>query len=167
MALKDLLILAALIFMVSTLVQRVKKYIKIHKQSLIHELDTSFFDTIQTAQRIVGMTRQAVNVHTSGEINHPLARKMASLDRQLDDIEQKYTKNTPALALLGPIGTASIVLKEEQLKQKLIFTLCEIHDILATLLNKETLTREQRKTVTLNEIIDLDTMYAKEAQRLV
>lgn len=164
---KDLLIFAALIFLVTTLVQRLRRYISLHKQSLVHELDVSFFDILHKVQRIAGITRQAVTTQKPFDHDGMLHTKIAAVGRQLDDIERKYSRNTPALALLGPIGTTSVVLKEQQLQQKLLLTLFDIHDILASLLSKEPISREKRKSMSLDEILELDTLYAKEAQRLV
>jgi len=165
--LKDLLILAALVFLVTTLVQRLKRYISVHKKSLVHELDVSFFDILHQVQRIAGITRQAITRHAPSDHDDISHKKIAAIGRQLDDIERKYSRNNPALVLLGPIGTTSVVLKEQELQRKLLLVSFDLHDLLATLLSKEPLTREQRKTMSLDTIMVLNAAYAKEAQRLL
>lgn len=97
---------------------------------MIHELDRSFIDQIYTAQR---------QLHFLEE--HPVyadtyAHNIAEIKSQLTTIEEKYKKNSPGLALLGPIGSAAIVVKEEQLQQKLLAAVNDLSQVFANINNQ-------------------------------
>ena len=147
---KDIIILLALIFLLSLLFKRVNKYIAIHKESIIHELDTSFFDLIKTMQRHAGIAYQAIHHDLVAE-NPSLKRTIKTIQESLESIEQKYIHNPAGLALLGPIGSAAIVLKEQQLQDQLIGTAATIHEIFCSILNKPILTDDQKKSLTIQD----------------
>jgi hypothetical protein len=64
------------------------------------------------------------------------ALAIADIKEQLSSIEEKYTKNSPGLALLGPIGSAAIVTKEEQLQLKLVNVVSDLHKIIVSANNQ-------------------------------
>ena len=68
---------------------------------------------------------------------HTYAHALAEIKEQLATIEEKYKKNSPSLALLGPIGSAAIVIKEAQLEQKLLDVVNELSKIFASIDNQE------------------------------
>src|SRR5260221_11655244 len=91
----------------------VKTYISEHKQSIIHELDRTFIDYVYTAQRQLHILEQ--QPQSTGSIT-----TITEIKNKIATIEEQYKKNSPGLALLGPIGTTAIVMKEEQLQKKLL-----------------------------------------------
>jgi hypothetical protein len=159
---KDLLIIVILIFLLTVLTNRVKRYVHLNKHSMIHELDVSIADTITLIQRHLGVVRQTISMLGMADPHTQLARLVRSLTNQLHDLENKYARNAPSLALLGPLGTASIVLKEKEIREKLHYIALGINDACTSLLGKTPLDREQRKTITLNELIAANTIYTKE-----
>ena len=60
------------------------------------------------------------------------AAQLHSLQQKLSQLRVQYTRTSPAVAMLGPLGTAAIVLKEQELENAL---LAIVHK-LATLLHK-------------------------------
>lgn len=126
---RDLFLLCALLFLVKTASERTFAFVALHKNSVIHELNRDFIDHIYTTQR---------QLHFLEE--HPIyanvyAPSIAEIKGKLATIEEKYTKNSPGLALLGPIGSAAIVAKEEQLQQKLLETINDLNKLLANIGN--------------------------------
>jgi hypothetical protein len=158
----DLLIIAILIFLGSVLVNRVKKYVHLNKHSVIHKIDEDMAESINKTQRHLGIVKQTISMLGITDSHAKLAKKVRALNNQLHDLEEKYTRNAPSLALLGPLGTASIVLKEEELKEKLHYIALGINDACVDLLGKTPLGKDERKTITLHELISINTAYAKE-----
>jgi hypothetical protein len=158
----DVLIAVILIFLASILVNRVKKYVHLNKHSVIHQIDEDIADTITKTLRHLGIVKQTVSMLGITDSHSKLARTVRSLSNQLHDLEQKYTHNAPSLALLGPLGTASIVLKEEELKEKLHYIALGINDACVELLGKTPLGRGERKTISLHELITTNSAYTKE-----
>jgi hypothetical protein len=109
--------------------ERTTAYIKLHKDSMIHELDIDFIDHIYTAQRQLHFLEE----HPVYALEH--AQTIAEIKQQLATIEEKYKKNSPGLALLGPIGSAAIVVKEAQLEQKLLNVVNDLGTIFAKINN--------------------------------
>jgi len=158
----DLLIIAILIFLGSILVNRIKKYVHLNKHSVIHKIDEDIAESINKTQRHLGIVKQTVSMLGITDSHAKMAKKVRALSNQLHDLEEKYTRNAPSLALLGPLGTASIVLKEEELKEKLHYIALGINDACVELLGKTMLGREERKHITLQELITINAAYAKE-----
>ncbi|HLW73276.1 MAG TPA: hypothetical protein VKR54_04475 [Candidatus Babeliales bacterium] len=128
---RDIILLCMLFFLIKTAFERATAFLALHNQSMVHELDRSFIDQIYTAQR---------QLHFLEE--HPVyadtyAHNIAEIKNQLTNIEEKYKKNSPGLALLGPIGSAAIVVKEEQLQQKLLAAVNDLSKIFANIDNQE------------------------------
>ena len=120
---RDILFVCALLLLVKTAFERTASFITLHKDSMIHELDRSFMDNIYTAQR------QLHFLEEHPIYAHEYAHAIADIKERLSTIEEKYKKNSPGLALLGPIGSAAIVAKEEQLHQKLLETVNDLSKI--------------------------------------
>jgi len=124
----DLLLFLLLIVLISYAAKRVNRFILIQKQSYIHELDRTFIGYLHTAKQQLQKTKQIAYIK---EKNYDLLeKKLNALQQHLSYIEEKYSTNSPGLALLGPIGTTAIVLKERKLAQKLYKTVHEIGSIL-------------------------------------
>jgi hypothetical protein len=128
---RDILLLGALLLLVKASFERTTSYIKLHKDSMIHELDIDFIDQIYTAQRQLHVLEQ------HPVYAHEYADDLAEIKRQLTTIEEKYKKNSPGLALLGPIGSAAIVVKEKGLEQKLLKTVNDLSNIFASINNRQ------------------------------
>lgn len=143
---RDVLFLFALVFLVRTAFDRTYSFIEAHKNSMIHELDRSFMDQIYTAQR------QLHFLEEHPEYANTFAHAIAEIKEQLTTIEEKYKKNSPGLALLGPIGSAAIVTKEEQLQQKLLAALNDLSKIFASINNQEEFIAAQ----TINDALDVN-----------
>jgi len=126
---RDIALFCALLMLIQIALNDTKSYILEHKQSMIHELDRNFIDQLYTAQR---------QLHILEE--HPIyadtfAATILDLKSRLSTIEEQYKKNSPGLALLGPIGTASIIAKEELLLKKLLMITNDIGNILHQISN--------------------------------
>jgi hypothetical protein len=126
---RDLFFLYILLFLIKTALDRSISFITLHKDSVIHELDRSFIDQIYTAQR------QLHFLEEHPVYAHEYTHAIADIKNRLATIEEKYKKNSPGLALLGPIGSAAIVAKEEQLQQKLLVTLNDLSKIFISIHN--------------------------------
>ena len=124
---RDVLFLCILLLLTKVALERVFSFVVLHKDSIIHELDRSFIDQIYTARRQLHFLEE----HPLYANTHAVA--IAQIKDALINIEEKYKKNSPGLALLGPIGSAAIVIKEEQLQQKLLETVNDLNRICATL----------------------------------
>jgi len=100
----------------------------------VHEPDPEVLDSIKTAKdqlkRSVVLARQ----HHKND----LIERLEELISQLDTIKKRYTKNSPALFLLGPIGYVSIVLKEIELENKIAAITDELNSELHKLVTNTT-----------------------------
>ncbi len=124
----DLLLLLFLITLIGYAGKRMNQFILLHKQSYIHELDRTFIDYLHTAQKQLQKTKNIIYIK---EKNYePIEKKLTTLQQDLSYIEEKYRTNSPSLALLGPIGTTAIILKERKLAQQLHKIVHEIGNIL-------------------------------------
>lgn len=83
----------------------------------VHEVEEVFLDKIATlAFQLDVMIYSLPNEQDYTQLTHDLRLLRA----ELDEIKQRYTKTSPATALLGPLGTAAIVLKEKDLEKQLL-----------------------------------------------
>lgn len=121
---RDLFLFCTLIALLQIALEHNVSFITEHKKSLIHELDRDFIDQLYTAQRQL----HTIEEHPIYEIEYEAT--IANLKKQLATIAEDYKKNSPGLALLGPIGTASIVIKEEKLNKKLLTAVNDINALL-------------------------------------
>lgn len=94
---------------------------------MIHELDRSFVDQVYAMQRHI---RILMELMEQGCIDDTCLEKVRQMQKNVEIIESKYTKNSPGLLLLGPIGTTSIVVKEQQLARRLLQYVNEMNQIL-------------------------------------
>lgn len=128
---RDCALLAILILLAREAYNRTKTFITEHKNSIVHELDKDFLDYLYTAQRQLHFLEQH-ELHA-----HTFAHEIAHIKDTLATIEEKYKKNSPALALLGPIGSTAIITKEHTLQEKLLATLNDLGKILTTIDNSD------------------------------
>lgn len=127
---RDIILFGALIILIKEVCDRTKNFVTHHKESIVHELDHNFIDHLYTAQRHLHAIEQQ-------ELSPKDAHTAAELKSSLVLIEEKYKKNSPALALLGPIGTTAVITKETQLQEKLTKTANNIGKLLYTISKKE------------------------------
>jgi len=124
---RDIILLCALFFLVKIAFDRTTSFLHAHKKSMVHELDRNFLDQIYIAQRQLHFLQE-----------HPLygaglSATLADLKNRLAIVEEKYKTNSPGIMLLGPIGSAAIVAKEEKLQRKLLEITNELNKILHTI----------------------------------
>ena len=124
---RDTLLIILLFFLVKVALQRTTEHIKSHAKSIIHELDRTFLDQLYMAKRQLHQLEE----HTNGEDS--LLREIHRLQEEIISIENQYKTNSPAIMLLGPIGSAAIVTKEEKLERKLLTTLNKLSILLGTI----------------------------------
>ena len=129
--LRDILFLLALVFLVKTAFERTTSFINEHKKSIIHELDRSFIDDIYSAQRQLHFLEE----HPIHGVEYAVA--IADIKNRLASIEEKYKTNSPGVMLLGPIGSAAIVAKEEKLQKQLLDIANDINKIVHTIAHPE------------------------------
>jgi hypothetical protein len=142
---RDIFLACTLIALVQIAIEHNVSFLLEHANSVTHELDRDFIDQIYTAQRQIHMLTEHPEYGITFEAT------IADIKNKLSDIENKYKKNSPALALLGPIGTASTVLKEQELNKKLLTVLNELSLLLHTINNKQ----EAFETLlTINDALD-------------
>src|SRR5688572_15234382 len=122
--LRDILFLCALFFLVKIAFERTTSFINDHKNSIVHELERNFIDEIYTAQR------QLHFLENNYAHDEEISLAIADLKKRLNTIEEKYKTNSPGIMLLGPIGSASIVTKEEKLRKKLLEIVNDITKLL-------------------------------------
>lgn len=121
---RDIFLVCTLLFLVKIAIEHNYSFLAAHKQSIIHELDRSFLDQLYMAQR------QIHHLNQTAAGSDTFAITITDIQNRLATIEEKYKKNSPGLALLGPIGTASIVMKEEELNKKLLDTINDLGKVL-------------------------------------
>ena len=128
---RDILFFCALLLLVKTAFERTASYIELHKDSMIHELDCNFINQIYTAQHQLHVLEQ------HPVYAHEYADTLTDIKKQLTTIEEKYKKNSPGLTLLGPIGSAAIVVKEKELEKQLLATINDLGKIFANITQQE------------------------------
>ncbi len=93
----------------------------------VHEVDSHVIKQIECAQNQIDTALEYIKP-TSLD-----AAQLRSLQHKLAQLRQKYSHTSPAVALLGPLGTAAIVLKEEQLENELLQTVHKFGKIIHTI----------------------------------
>jgi hypothetical protein len=111
--------------------ERTTSFIGEHKKSIVHELDRNFIEDIYTLQRQLHFIEE----HYSD--NNEVAHATSDIKKRLATIEEKYKTNSPGVMLLGPIGSAAIVTKEEKLKTQLRKVANDITQLLYTIHHQE------------------------------
>jgi hypothetical protein len=132
---KDIFLFACLAAMIIYAYKRAHLFLNLHTKSLIHELDRTFADQLFSAQRQARVAKSVLE--QAGPQFDQTVAKIEKTSQALKEIEEKYSNNSPGLLFLGPIGSASIVLKEQQLETKLLAETINIASALSTLLPKE------------------------------
>jgi hypothetical protein len=102
---------------------------------MVHQLDHSFADELYSAQRQARITGQ-LYIAKENPVMQDWQHKLNKVHTALSDIEAKYGKNSPGIMLLGPIGTTSIILKEKELRQKLISYIDIVGELLYALIQQ-------------------------------
>lgn len=156
--LKDCILFIALIFLVSYAVKRLQSFLTLHRNSIIHELDQKFIDKLYQCQR---QTRTVAEMIERGSIEASFAQTLEKIQKDLLFVEEKFSKNSPSLLLLGPIGTTSIIMKERSLEQKLLFIAKNMSTLLADIAKNYDLTN-----ISIQESESLD-YYLKNNQRII
>ena len=128
---RDVLLFCALLFLVKNAFERTTSFINAHKKSIVHELDRDFIEQIYIAQRQAHLLKEQYE-HTK-----EVADELDAIQNELAIIEEKYKTNSPGVMLLGPIGSAAIVAKEEKLKNKLLNQVNAINRIAHVIHEKE------------------------------
>lgn len=142
--LRDILLLIALFFLVKTALKKAASFINDHKHSMTHELDRNFLDDIYTAQR------QLHFLENNHMLDEKIVHEISDIKKQLTIIEEKYKTNSPGVMILGPIGSAAIVSKEEKLQKKLLDIANQVNKILHVMHNKE---HEYQSLETINSAL--------------
>lgn len=129
--LKDLFLFACLVALLLYGYQKARTYINIHTNTLVHELDHNFIDRLYSVQRQARLTQllfEHLPVH-----NNEAADAFLSITKTLADIEEKYSSNSQGVMFLGPIGSTAIILKEQELENRLIIIVQEIGTLLRSI----------------------------------
>jgi hypothetical protein len=124
---RDLFILLALLALLSIAYKKTCQFLMLHKKSIIHELDKDFADQLYSTQR---HARILQNIFEQSDSSAAKKNQLTQVTTLLNKIEEKYKKNSPGLLFLGPIGTASIVLKEQELEKRLLDALNQLGALL-------------------------------------
>jgi len=133
---RDVLLAIALILLVKPALHLSARRLRDNEQSAqstsfaVHELDPQMVQAFEQAKAqlngAIALTRKQ---NDSGEL-----KRLEQLSDDLAAIEKKYTRNSPGMMFLGPFASASIVLKELEVEEKLN----EIVDQLGTSLQRST-----------------------------
>lgn len=81
---------------------------------VVHEANADIVAQIETAQAQINQLLTIVKPTTKH------AAQLKSMQQRLAQLKKEYKNTSPAIALLGPIGTAGIVLKENELEKSLL-----------------------------------------------
>ncbi len=122
---RDLCVFCVLLFLIKTASHRTISFIALHKNSIIHELDRTFTDHLYTAQKQAHQLKELLEASPT-PVQDAHIKQLSDIAQKLSAIEEKYTNNSPGLALLGPLGTTAIVLKEQDLEKKLLKTALDL-----------------------------------------
>ncbi|MGB8367274.1 MAG: hypothetical protein WCD44_02850 [Candidatus Babeliales bacterium] len=125
---RELFLFSLLFTLIGYAGKRMNQFIILQKNSYIHELDRTFVDYLQIAQQQLRKTRDIIYLTENDNIL--IEQKITTLQKYLSSIEERYRTNSPSLALLGPIGTIAIIVKEQKLAQQLHKIVHEIGTIL-------------------------------------
>jgi len=131
--LRDSILFFLLIAVVQTIIQRNSTTYKRQLYNLyaVHEVDPAFLQQAQQGERQI---KTLLSLLAPDEYEHK--KQLHTLEKDIVHIRNAYEKNSPALVFLGPIGSASIVLKEQRLEKKLLKTLTTTNKFVAQLAHK-------------------------------
>lgn len=115
----DLFLISILLGLLVYVGKRTHTFVNLQSKSLVHQLEHSFTDQLYSVQK---QARIAHNLYATreGVVDEQTKRKIEKISTGLKDIENRYAQNSPGIMFLGPIGTTSIILKEKELKDKLL-----------------------------------------------
>lgn len=130
---RDICMLTTLVFLASIALSRQVTFLQAHKKSVAHELDQDFLNQLYVTRKLVHMIKELFALHPD---DAPKALKIKEWEIEIDQCETKYKENSPGLIVLGPFGTASIVMKEMKISKKLLALNNEIMSLLASLVNE-------------------------------
>lgn len=138
---RDLFFLVALIFMVrvawkmpknsvqrSITLTNTKPATQTNKPFTVHEADKTVLSQIKTVEKQIEHT---ISLQSS---NHEYATELQNMKDRLIQLKRKYTYTSPAIALLGPIGYAGIVFKEQAIENDVLKISNRCNDILHKML---------------------------------
>jgi hypothetical protein len=121
---RDFIFFVALIAITNAIIERNGELYERQLKNLyaVHEVNPEFGRKIrQTVKQLDALSE----LMPAAEMDEVITSTIASLKTELLNLKEQYETNSPALFVLGPIGTTSIVLKEAELEQKLLKTLNE------------------------------------------
>ena len=95
----------------------------------VHEVSADIMQHIEIAQTQINQLLSLVKPATKQ------AAQLKSMQQRLTQLKKEYKNTSPAIALLGPIGTAGIVLKENELEKSLLRMVNLTRSILQALAN--------------------------------
>lgn len=81
---------------------------------VVHEANANIMEQIEVAQTHINKLLTIVPPTTKQ------AAQLKSMQQRIVQLKKEYKNTSPAIALLGPIGTAGIVLKENELEKNLL-----------------------------------------------
>ncbi len=133
---RDCIFLALLYWAGKTIIERNGIIYKRELYNLydVHEVDPNFLVQARECTRQIQTT---LTLLWPDEQDQQLKPKLIALEKNAQEIAVAYEKNSPALVLLGPIGSAATVLKEKDLEKKLLENLNETGAILANLVENK------------------------------
>ena len=139
---RDLLFVFILVMVGKTIIDRNGIIYKRELYNLydVHEVDPNFLVQARECTRHIQTT---ISLLWPDERDQQVKQKLIVLEKEAQEIAVAYEKNSPALVLLGPIGSVATVLKEKDLEKKLLETINETGAILADLI-------ENKQSVALN-----------------
>ncbi len=83
----------------------------------VHEVDADVITRIeQLEEQLNNLKMELLRLQASS----PDQEELEDISDEVEDIKYQYQTTSPALAFLGPLGTASIVLKEQKLEKRLL-----------------------------------------------
>lgn len=94
---------------------------------LVHEVDQNILKQMECAQTQINA---ALKFAQPASLD---AAQLRSLQQRVTQLRSQYQSTTPAMAFLGPLGTAAVVLKEENIEKELLNTVHKISAIIHNL----------------------------------
>lgn len=126
--LRDILLFFVLIFLVKTTSDRSNDLQQNADRQpfTVHEVDQTVVKNIKQAQKQI----DKLSAFAQKSDNVELLTTTQELRDTVDILYKQYTTTSPALSLLGPLGSAAIVLKEQELEKRLLSTINETGKLL-------------------------------------
>ncbi|MFC1841484.1 hypothetical protein ACFLYA_00240 [Candidatus Dependentiae bacterium] len=144
---RDLLLFALFLVFAKNAFERSLEHIKEEKPSPwkkfdVHKLDQNFIEQIEEIKNQIDCAYAVAQIRvektgTAKEIFKEILKKLEIMKHEVQQIEKRYKKNSPATFLLGPLGTTSIVMKERELEKQLHKSVSDLGEILYTLQGNE------------------------------